>query len=49
MLYALVGGQLAWTLKPFLGTPYLPETPPFRIESGNIYVSAFKTVGKLLD
>ena len=49
MLYALVGGQLAWTLKPFLGTPYLPETPPFRIESGNIYVSAFETVGKLFD
>lgn len=39
LLYALVGGQMAWTLKPYLGTPYLPATPPFRVESGNIYVS----------
>ena len=39
ILYALVGGQLAWTLKPFLGTPYLPATPPFRVTSGNIYVA----------
>ena len=48
LLYALVGGQLAWTLKPFLGTPYLPETPPFRVESGNIYVSVFGSVGKMM-
>lgn len=48
LLYALVGGQLAWTLKPFLGTPYLPETPPFRIESGNIYVSVFGSMGKMM-
>ena len=47
LLYGLVGGQLAWTLKPFLGTPYLPATPPFRIESGNIYVSVFESVSKL--
>jgi len=39
LLYCIVGGQVAWTLKPFLGTPYLPATPPFRVESGNIYVS----------
>jgi hypothetical protein len=47
LLYGLVGGQLAWTLKPFLGTPYLPATPPFRIESGNIYVSVFESLSKL--
>jgi hypothetical protein len=49
VLYCLVGGQMAWTLKPFLGTPYIPATPPFRIESGNIFVSTFgslKQVGK---
>jgi hypothetical protein len=49
MLYCLVGSQIAWTLKPFLGTPYLPATPPFRVEAGNIYVSAFnsfKEMGK---
>jgi len=47
LLYCLVGGQLAWTLKPFLGTPYLPATPPFRVESGNIYVSFFQSVSQL--
>jgi len=47
LLYSLVGGQLAWTLKPFLGTPYLPATPPFRVESGNIYVSVFESVSQL--
>lgn len=39
LLYSLVGAQMAWTLKPFLGTPYLPATPPFRLEQGNIFVS----------
>lgn len=43
VLYCVVGAQLAWTLKPFLGTPYLPETPPFRIESGNIFVSTLSS------
>jgi len=47
VLYALVGGQVAWTLKPFLGTPYLPATPPFRIESGNIYVSMAQSVVRM--
>jgi hypothetical protein len=48
LLYCLVGGQLAWTLKPFLGTPYLPATPPFRIDSGNIYVSFFESLWKVV-
>jgi hypothetical protein len=47
MLYCLVGGQIAWTLKPFLGTPYLPATPPFRLESGNIYVSFLESLMRL--
>jgi len=47
LLYGLVGGQFAWTLKPFLGTPYLPATPPFRVESGNIYVSFFQSMSQL--
>jgi len=47
ILYCFVGGQLAWTLKPFLGTPYLPATPPFRMESGNIYVSFFQSLAKV--
>jgi len=49
VLYGIVGGQLAWTLKPFLGTPYLPATPPFRIESGNIYVTCFQSLAKLMN
>ncbi len=44
VLYCVVGGQVAWTLKPFLGTPYLPATPPFRAESGNIYVSFLQSL-----
>jgi hypothetical protein len=48
LLYSLVGGQMAWTLKPFLGTPYLPATPPFRVESGNIYVSFFSSLGQMV-
>jgi hypothetical protein len=43
LLYCLVGAQLAWTLKPFLGTPYLPATPPFRVEQGNIFVSVLES------
>ena len=48
VLYAVVGAQLAWTLKPFLGTPYLPAMPPFRLESGNIYVSFFQSLARLV-
>jgi hypothetical protein len=44
ILYCLVGAQLAWTLKPFLGTPYLPATPPFRMEKGNIFVSTIESM-----
>lgn len=47
LLYCLVGAQLAWTLKPFLGTPYLPATPPFRLARGNIFVSTLGSVGQL--
>ena len=49
LLYALVGAQLAWTLKPFLGTPYLPDTPPFRVERGNIFVSTWGSCDNMLD
>ena len=39
-----MGAQVAWTLKPFLGTPYLPETPPFRLDKGNIFVSTLESL-----
>jgi len=48
LLYCLVGGQITWTLKPWIGTPYLPATPPFRIEGGNIYVSAFRSYQQMM-
>lgn len=47
LLYCFVGGQLAWMLKPWFGTPYLPATPPFRIESGNLYVTFFGSLSQL--
>ena len=46
-LYAIVGGQLAWTLKPWFGTPYLPSIPPFRMTSGNIYVTFFDSLSQM--
>jgi hypothetical protein len=47
LLYCLVGAQIAWSLKPFLGTPYLPATPPFRVDTGNVYVSGFQSFFQL--
>ncbi len=49
LLYCMVGGQVAWTLKPWLGTPYVPNTPPFRVSKGNIYVSFFESAGQMMD
>lgn len=48
LLYSLVGGQIAWSLKPWIGTPYLPATPPFRVVSGNIYVSTMKSIEQIV-
>jgi len=36
-LYCIVGGQLAWMVKPF------------HVESGNIYVSFFSALGQVPD
>ena len=47
VLYCIIGSQVAWTLKPYLGTPYLPATPPFRVEAGNIYVSVFSSAARV--
>jgi len=49
LLYCLVGAQVAWTMKPFLGTPYLPETPPFRVDKGNIFVNTMESWRQLRD
>jgi hypothetical protein len=46
ILYALVGCQLGWTLRPFFGTS--GEFVLFRAMEGNFYLSIFKAIGELL-
>jgi hypothetical protein len=47
VLYAFVGSQLAWTLRPFFGAPGLPFEP-FRDLGGNFYANVFASLGELL-
>ncbi len=43
VIYAFVGTQLAWTLRPFFGAPELPFEL-FRKLEGNFYVNIFQTL-----
>jgi hypothetical protein len=43
VVYAFVGTQLAWTLRPFFGAPELPFEL-FRKLEGNFYVNVFQTL-----
>lgn len=43
LLYAFVGTQLAWTLRPFFGAPDLPFEL-FRKLEGNFYMNIFQTL-----
>ncbi len=45
-LYAFVGSQLGWTLRPFFGTPDSPFQL-FREKEGNFYLSIIQAVGYL--
>ncbi|MGH8877610.1 MAG: hypothetical protein ACRD0P_09745, partial [Stackebrandtia sp.] len=47
VVFGFVGTQLAWTLRPFLGSPSEPFQI-FRPIAGNIYVDVVKTIGRLL-
>jgi hypothetical protein len=47
LLYAFVGSQLAWTLRPFFGAPGL-EFELFRGLGGNFYSNIFVSIGELL-
>ncbi len=47
VLYAFVGSQLAWTLRPFFGAPGLPFEP-LRPLGGNFYADIFASLGELL-
>ncbi len=46
LLYAFVGSQLAWTLRPFFGAPGLPFEW-FRGLGGNFYTNIFASFGEL--
>jgi hypothetical protein len=47
LLYAFVGSQLAWTLRPFFGAPGL-AFELFRGLGGNFYTNIFASIGELL-
>ena len=46
VLYALVGCQLGWTLRPFFGTS--GEFVLFRALEGNFYLSILQAIGEIL-
>ncbi|MEH2072625.1 MAG: actin-binding WH2 domain-containing protein [Nostoc sp.] len=46
-LYAFVGSQLGWTLRPFFGTPD-SVFQLFREREGNFYLSVIQAIGYLL-
>lgn len=46
-LYAFVGSQLGWTLRPFFGTPG-SVFELFREREGNFYLSVIKSISHLL-
>ena len=47
LLYAFVGTQLAWTLRPFFGAPGLPFEP-FRDLGGSFYANVLASIGEIL-
>ncbi len=47
LLYAFVGSQLAWTLRPFFGAPEAPFEL-FRDLGGNFYTNVFASLGEVL-
>jgi hypothetical protein len=47
LLYAFVGSQLGWTLRPFFGTPHTVFVM-FREREGNFYLSVIKSLGHIL-
>jgi hypothetical protein len=46
MLYAFVGSQMAWTLRPFVGAPGLPFEL-FRQLGGNFYANVLTSFGEI--
>jgi len=47
VIYALVGSQMGWILRPFIGAPDLPFTL-FREREGSFFEGFFRALGRLL-
>jgi hypothetical protein len=47
IVYAFVGSQMAWTLRPFIGAPSM-EFELFRQLGGNFYANVFASIGEIL-
>jgi predicted tellurium resistance membrane protein TerC len=47
VVYAFVGSQMAWTLRPFVGAPGL-GFELFRQLGGNFYANIFASIGEIL-
>ena len=47
VVYAFVGSQMAWTLRPFVGAPGL-SFELFRQLGGNFYANIFASIGEIL-
>ena len=47
LIYGFVGSQMAWTLRPFIGSPDLPFEL-FRQLGGNFYVNIIASIGEIL-
>ena len=47
IVYAFVGSQMAWTLRPFIGAPSM-QFELFRQLGGNFYSNVFASIGEIL-
>lgn len=47
LIYAFVGSQMAWTLRPFIGAPSM-QFELFRQLGGNFYANVFASMGEIL-
>ena len=47
VVFAVVGAQMSWVLRPFLGAPGLPFEL-FREREGNFFMAVVNAVGNLL-
>jgi hypothetical protein len=46
VIYAMVGAQMGWVLRPFVGAPQLPFRV-FRAREANVFVDVLRTLGDL--